>query len=117
MNIIPIAFFVMAIFQTGHSRKLLISGNDHQKIQTQMNWLTKDSSGVKERDVEIMSVKAGSPLLTQYEVKPSQFVIILIGKDGGEKFRSLKPETTETLFAIIDAMPMRQAELKKKKIQ
>ena len=74
----------------------------------------KDSSGIAERDIEITSVKAGSTLLSTYAVAPNQFTIILIGKDGGEKFRSLKPETTETLFAIIDAMPMRKSEMKKK---
>lgn len=74
----------------------------------------KDSTGIAERDIEITQVKEDSNLLSQFGVASNQFTIILIGKDGGEKFRSLKPETTETLFATIDAMPMRKSEMKKK---
>jgi len=37
-------------------------------------------------------------------------MVVLIGKDGGEKLRSAQPITAERLFATIDAMPMRQSE-------
>ncbi len=103
-----------SFFQFDNSRKILIFGNDQALVKAQQSWLMKDSSGVAERDIQIVSVNEGSTLLSQYGVAPNQFMIILIGKDGGEKFRSVKPETTKTLFAIIDAMPMRQSEMKKK---
>jgi hypothetical protein len=34
-----------------------------------------------------------------------------VGKDGGVKLDAGTPMTTDTLFALIDAMPMRQEEL------
>lgn len=40
------------------------------------------------------------------------FSVVLIGKDGGEKLRRAVPLAPKELFAIIDAMPMRQAELR-----
>ena len=39
------------------------------------------------------------------------FIAVLIGKDGGEKARSERPMEPDDLFATIDAMPMRRAEM------
>ncbi len=47
-------------------------------------------------------------------VSPGQFMVILIGKDGGEKFRQDRNVELKQIFKIIDAMPMRQQEMKKK---
>ena len=40
------------------------------------------------------------------------FAAILVGKDGGEKHRSVEPISPQTLFDLIDAMPMRQREIR-----
>ena len=40
------------------------------------------------------------------------FVVILIGKDGGEKERFLEPVEPAYLFNLIDQMPMRRREVK-----
>jgi hypothetical protein len=53
-------------------------------------------------------------LRKRLSVPPSRFTIILIGKDGGEKIRQESPVDLKEIFAIIDAMPMRQQEMKKK---
>jgi len=45
----------------------------------------------------------------------NQFEIILIGLDGGIKYRKTELLPTEDLFSIIDSMPMRSAEMRKKK--
>lgn len=39
---------------------------------------------------------------------PPAFTAILIGKDGGVKWRGDRPATREELFGLIDAMPMRR---------
>jgi len=44
----------------------------------------------------------------------SGFEILLIGLDGGVKLRQDEVIDTETLFARIDAMPMRRQELNNK---
>lgn len=48
-------------------------------------------------------------LRRSYRLPANRFTVILIGKDGGEKRRSDKPMSAETLTATIDAMPMRRA--------
>ncbi|MEM7620524.1 MAG: DUF4174 domain-containing protein [Pseudomonadota bacterium] len=37
---------------------------------------------------------------------------MLLGKDGGEKLRKARRVTADELFALIDAMPMRQQEMR-----
>jgi hypothetical protein len=53
-------------------------------------------------------------LRKRFHVRPDAFAVILVGKDGGEKMRSDKPIPWETLEATIDAMPMRQTEMRTK---
>ena len=51
-------------------------------------------------------------LRKEFRIVPHQLTVVLIGKDGGEKFRSNDPVTIEKLDALIDAMPMRQQEVR-----
>ena len=46
----------------------------------------------------------------RFHIGESAFVVILVGKDGGEKFRSLKPVSVLKLDALVDAMPMGRQE-------
>ncbi len=48
----------------------------------------------------------------RFKVAPEDFLVVLIGKDGGEKLQSDKPVTIEQLKRLIDSMPMRQDEMK-----
>ncbi|MEM9441644.1 MAG: DUF4174 domain-containing protein [Pseudomonadota bacterium] len=54
----------------------------------------------------------GNELRDVLNVSRSGFSVVLIGKDGGVKMRSTEPTTSASLFALIDAMPMRQREMK-----
>ena len=46
-----------------------------------------------------------------FSVKEADFTVILLGKDGTIKLRQTQPVTSNRLFALIDAMPMRQREM------
>jgi hypothetical protein len=48
----------------------------------------------------------------RFGIEPDDFATILVGKDGGEKFRSGEPVRPEELFGLIDAMPMRRREMR-----
>lgn len=50
-------------------------------------------------------------LRERYGIAEGQFAVILIGKDGGEKLRRLEHVPIETIFALIDTMPMRRREM------
>ncbi len=95
---------------------LLFGHNAHPMIQQQWLLFRNDSSGLAERDVQIKRVAAGNFLYKKYAVPLTDpFTIILEGRDGGEKYRSNQLTPVTHLFALIDAMPMRQAEMRKKK--
>ncbi len=51
------------------------------------------------------------PLYETFNAPKDAFTIILIGKDGGEKLRANTSISEAELFALIDAMPMRQREM------
>lgn len=51
-------------------------------------------------------------LRLQYRVMADDFLIVLVGKDGGEKFRSDRPEVLQDIFRLIDTMPMRREEMR-----
>jgi len=53
-------------------------------------------------------------LKRHFSIPQGQFVIILVGKDGGEKLRQDRPVELKEVFRIIDAMPMRRQEMEKK---
>jgi hypothetical protein len=46
----------------------------------------------------------------RFGVAPSEFLVVLVGKDGGEKFRTKKPISVLKLDALVDAMPMGRRE-------
>ena len=53
--------------------------------------------------------------VVQIQFGTRSFSVVLIGKDGGEKLRRATPLSPEELFAIVDAMPMRRAEMRGQK--
>ena len=97
-------------------RELLIFGEADKSamVSKQLQLLHKDMEGLKERSIKIIVVKNESDLYKKYQIKQDSFTIILIGKDNSEKYRSNTIIEIAQLFAIIDAMPMRKEEIKKK---
>lgn len=84
-------------------RQLVISAPDpeHPDYREQAALLLPTWRGLIERDF-VIKTHFGSKV----------FSVVLIGKDGGEKLRRATPLLPSELFAIVDAMPMRQAEMK-----
>jgi hypothetical protein len=48
----------------------------------------------------------------RFDVPAGATTVVLVGKDGGEKFRADGPVPPQRLFTLIDAMPMRQDEMR-----
>lgn len=63
---------------------------------------------------ERLSTGQSLSLRKRLSVPPGQFMTILFGKDGGEKFRQARMVGLKEVLGIIDAMPMRQQEMKQK---
>lgn len=98
-----------------------------QKRELQSQW-----EGVLDRDLIIMEIflkgdsrlmndqlsqESGEQLRRQFRVEPDRFEVILIGKDGTVKLRNSGQVPVSDLFGLIDAMPMRQDEMRRKKNQ
>lgn len=69
--------------------------------RTQAALLLPAWSGLIERD-----------FVVQTRLSAKSFSVVLIGKDGGEKLRRTAVVAPEELFALVDAMPMRRAEMR-----
>jgi hypothetical protein len=76
----------------------------------------KDSAA--ERELVVVQPPAGSAeekaLRMQLGLGNEPFQAVLVGKDGGAKLRATKPITALELMATIDAMPMRQNEMRQR---
>lgn len=59
-----------------------------------------------------VSSEEESGLRHAFGVPDGRFTVVLVGKDGGEKFRSHEPVTPQDIFDRIDAMPMRRREMR-----
>ena len=111
---ISVLMMTTIFFMDRNKRQILIFGNDEHPslVQQQIALFDKEVTGIKERDLKIIIVSKDDLLNKKYQIKTGLFTVILLGKDGTEKFRTDEILLTQKLFAIIDAMPMRQAEMK-----
>lgn len=101
--------------QFSSHRQLLIFGNDKNRylIDQQLILLNQHSKGVKERAIKVTVLERENSLFVKYNVSKSKFTVLLVGKDGTEKYRTNSILQMNNLFSIIDAMPMRKAEMLK----
>jgi len=99
-------------------------------MREQLAVLRKHEAGLHDRDLVIYQVgrNAGiapfgkklsaadvQALRQKYAKDYPAFRFILVGKDGGEKWCTDDQATIEALFARIDRMPMRRAEMRRQK--
>jgi hypothetical protein len=116
-------------FQWQH-RLLLVFAPDagHPDYRRQRDIVDRHADGVAERDMVIVAVVGDQPvtvsgtpakdldaaaLRRRFEVPRDRFAAILVGKDGTAKLRRGTAITAGTLFETIDAMPMRQREIRR----
>ena len=85
---------------------------DDPDLAAQRTILAHVQAGMAERDL-VLTVELGPDApRSRYGVAPGGFAVLLIGRDGGVKLRSRHPVAAERLFSEIDAMPMRQTEVR-----
>lgn len=96
-----------------HRVLLLVGPENSPESQRQLAALKEVQAGLKERDILILRTR--SPAL-QAALQSKAFEVLLIGKDGGIKWRQQSPLSSQQLFAIIDAMPMRRQEMGKHRL-
>ncbi|MBD2364731.1 DUF4174 domain-containing protein [Anabaena minutissima FACHB-250] len=100
---------------------------DNRSYQQQMQLFNQHQNGFTERDLVLVQVLAtdksyanGQPidessvanLRDCFGVDKENFRVILVGKDGGVKRSDTTPVQATAIFEQIDAMPMRQQEMR-----
>lgn len=101
-----------------------------KQYQEQLQLFFDEADAIQDRDLVLYRFSAkkalapnGLPLSPEeeqalrrrYALKTGNFQFILIGKDGGVKLQSYEVVKMEKLFSLIDGMPMRRAEMRRKK--
>lgn len=80
--------------------------------------LTDADAGLKERDLQVYYLDTDSgevrTLRSKLHSHGEGFEVMLIGKDGGVKQREAHLVTAQSLFDLIDSMPMRQDEKRRR---
>ncbi|WP_375466630.1 DUF4174 domain-containing protein [uncultured Nostoc sp.] len=100
---------------------------DNLSYQQQMHLFDQQKSGFKDRDLVLVQVLATNKsyangqlidessvanLRNRFGVDQENFRVILVGKDGGIKRQDTTPVAATAIFEQIDAMPMRQQEMR-----
>lgn len=113
------------------NRLILLFGSiSESAVEKQITELEKDTEGITDRDLLIFHIdrdevrfieKSDNPassadkLRNHYNIGEQEFRYILIGKDGGVKLNKKEFVANKDLFSVIDAMPMRQREMRNRK--
>jgi hypothetical protein len=136
MGLIPAPFTIVSAQQSAaavdkplatyknKNRVLLVfapTGKDSAYVEQGKLWQA-EKAGFDERQLVVVPVLADgkkaagdSPAAIEkkYGIDASVFAVVLLGKDGHDAYRTAKPVKAEVLYQVIDAMPMRRAELKR----
>jgi hypothetical protein len=108
------------------NRVILILSEDDAAFQRQILAFKANEKGMNERSLIVYHLKSdeyeqvmpksdvqkSTNLFKKYKQSNTTFEVILIGLDGGIKLRQKDFLPCEKLFAIIDSMPMRSAEIR-----
>jgi len=108
------------------NRVILILSEDNSAFERQMLAFKANEKGIYERSLIVYHLKSDEyeQVMPKGDVQRSMnlfkknnqanvsFELILIGLDGGIKLRQKEFLSCEKLFAIIDSMPMRSADIK-----
>ena len=62
----------------------------------------------------IKNVDYDSTLRIRNKYDFKNFKLLLVGKDGGEKYNSNDPVNINVIYELIDGMPMRKQEIKER---
>ena len=96
------------------ARPVVIFANtpDDPRFQIQLENLLREEADVVERDIVIITDTDPSAMSSiRIDLRPRDFHMVLIGKDGDVKLRKPRPWDTRELSRAIDKMPMRKREI------
>ena len=127
----PMSEFNLASYKW-RNRILLVFASSSKDVNftKQIQLFKQHQQGLNERDLilvtvfskgssysneQLINLASAEKLRQRFNVNDNDFRVILIGKDGGAKRQDSKVVQAETIFSEIDAMPMRQQEMRQKR--
>lgn len=112
--------------------RVLIIGGDSSKFKSQLDQINLESNEFTDRDLVIILIEEDNSRISYDGLKTiktidydstlnlrnkynfKEFNLLLIGKDGDEKYNSKKPVSINAVIELIDGMPMRKQEIKER---
>jgi len=106
---------------------LFVQDIESQELLRQLDNIQAHEPGYSERDIKVLIVNQeevvdrrlhpitnlqADALRKRFGMEKKDFQYMLIGKDGTEKYRSDQVVSHQTIFGIIDQMPMRRREMR-----
>lgn len=123
-----IELFKLSDYQWQHRILLVFApSTDSSQYRQQMQAWQADAAEIDDRDLKLVQIlgtgqsqvdgrslssASAQRLRQQFGIALEEFAVILVGKDGTEKQRSQTSMDLAMLFRTIDAMPMRQREMR-----
>ncbi len=102
----------LSSFRWTHRPLVVFGSSPDAAAVVEQRWLLAgNEAGLREREIQLVEVfEPDHPLRDRFSVTGEDFLTILVGKDGTEQARWTEPVEMETVFGLIDRMPMRQRE-------
>ncbi len=98
-----------------HRLVVVVAAPGDPRALRQHAMLDADLAALRERDVVVQAVTPDAARRDRPELgvaARASFELLLIGRDGGVKLRRDTPVAAKAITALIDTMPMRQAEMR-----
>ncbi|NIO06248.1 MAG: DUF4174 domain-containing protein [Proteobacteria bacterium] len=114
--------------------RLLLVFAPREEDETYQNFMEKlqgQEDEITDRDLIIFSIfesgesrlrdssidqHSAASLRNRFSIQPGQFIVVLVGKGGGEKLRRKSEVELKEIFSLIDSMPMRQREMRERSV-
>lgn len=105
--------------------RLLVVAGPRKDVEAQVQALAKAFDGVLDRDIVVVELTGGTAtdrigtmrtrppshlVAEHYALTTDSFQMVLVGKDSGVKERYREVTSAETIWSVIDVMPMRRSE-------
>ncbi len=104
---------------------LVFAPEGDRRLGEQAERFAADQAARRDRDIVLIeidgrsaqadgqAVPGGVALRRRFGIPETEFAVILIGKDGGEKMRAAEVTDPQAFYDLIDTMPMRRDEMRR----
>lgn len=93
----------------GFKRVVLLNSHDEVHLNNQRELFDRSPNAYQDRDIVIVS-GLEDDIIEEFDLS-HDFDLVLIGKDGGVKYRSHGVTNPDKIYTLVDQMPKRRSEM------